>query len=152
MGALKASPNQALLVGETNNVQAMRKQKGKEKRNIDFEPKEDFNPVDEASGSNKDKHQRFDKGKCSYYKKGNDTEKYCLKKTIAQMSKILQKHNISLHEEARNVDSRDKTEDHDERFHPLKDGFSKSHAFLINLGASNHMVASKESFSIIITY
>ena len=32
-GALRSSPNEALLVGDTRNAQARRKQKGKEKRN-----------------------------------------------------------------------------------------------------------------------
>ena len=62
------------------------------------------------------------------------------------MSIILEQHNISLHEGARKANSRDKTKDH-EIFHSLKAGFSKSHAFLIDSGASNNMVASKELFS-----
>ena len=32
-------------------------------RDIEFEPKEEFDTSDEASSSKKDKHQRFDKGK-----------------------------------------------------------------------------------------
>ena len=36
MGALKSSKNQALLVGETKNVQEKGKRKGKDKRNIEF--------------------------------------------------------------------------------------------------------------------
>ena len=44
MGALKASPNQALLASETSNAQAKRKQKGKEKKKIEFEPKDEFDP------------------------------------------------------------------------------------------------------------
>ena len=77
MGALRASPTQALLVGETR-----RKHKGKEKRNTEFEPKEEFDPSDEASGSRKDKHQKYEKGKYSYCKRGNHIEKNCIKKTI----------------------------------------------------------------------
>ena len=50
MGALRASPNQALLAGETRNAQARRKQKGKEKINTEFEPKYEFDPTLEASG------------------------------------------------------------------------------------------------------
>ena len=73
------SPNQALLAGETRNAQVRRKQKSKEKRNIEFEPKDEFDPSDEASSSRKDKHQ---KRKLSYCKKGNHIEKYCMKKTI----------------------------------------------------------------------
>ena len=33
------------------------------KNTSEFEPKEEFDPVDESLGSNKDKHQRFNKGK-----------------------------------------------------------------------------------------
>ena len=50
-------------------------------------------------------------------------------------------------ESGRIDDYGDNTKDHDERCHALKDGFSKSHAFLIDLGASNHKVSSRESFS-----
>ena len=70
MGALIASLNKSFLVGEKKNAQARRKKKGKEKRNTEFEPKEDFYLTKQASGSNKDKHQRFDKDKCSYCIKG----------------------------------------------------------------------------------
>ena len=97
MGALRASPNQSLLAGETRDAQERRKQKGKEKKNIEFEPKYEFDPSNEASRSRKDKHQRSEKGNCFYCKKGNHTEKYCMKKTIDQMSKILEQHNISLY-------------------------------------------------------
>ena len=90
MGALRASLNQAILAGETRNMQERRKHKSKEKRNTEFEPKDEFDPSDEASGSWKEKNQRYDKGKCSYCKKGNHTEKYCMKKNIDQMEKLLE--------------------------------------------------------------
>ena len=70
-GTLRSSTNQALLASETKNAQARRKQKGKENWNTKFEPKEEFDPTDESSDSKKEKHYRFDKGKCSYCKKGN---------------------------------------------------------------------------------
>ena len=70
-----------------------------------------------------------------------------MNRTIAHMSKILEKQNISLLEGIRKADSGDKNEYHDEKCPALKVGFSKSHAFLIDSGAFNHMVASKESFS-----
>ena len=148
MGSLGASTKQHLLVGETNNVQERKNKKGKDKGNPEFEPKDEFDPSNEASVSKKDKHQRFDKGKSSYCKKGKHTEKGCMKKTIDQMPRILEQHNISIPEGTRKDDSRDKTEDH-ERFHALKVGFSKSHAFLFDSGASNHMVACKETFSLL---
>ena len=59
---------------------------------------------------------------------------------------IIEQHNMSLPEGARNTNSRGKTDDH-ERCHALKVGFSQYQAFLIDFGASNHMVSSKESFS-----
>ena len=65
-----------------------------------------------------------------------------MKKTIDQMSRFLELHNISLPEGARKFDYGDKTEDHERKV-----GFSKYQAFLINSGASNHMVASKSYLS-----
>ena len=143
MGDLIASPKKSLLAGEITNAQSRRKKNDKEKINNEFKPKEYFDPAGESSGSKKEKHHRFDKGKCSYCKKGNHIDKGCMKKTIDQMSRLLEQHNISLLEGTRKVDSGDNTEDH-EICHELKVGFSKCHAFLIDSGTSNHMVASKE--------
>ena len=70
-----------------------------------------------------------------------------MKKTIDQMRKLLEQHNIALPEGARNTNFGENTEDRDERCHALNASCSKSHAFLIDLGASNHLVASRESFS-----
>ena len=63
------------------------------------------------------------------------------------MTKLLEQHNISPPKGASKADFGDKIEGNDERFHALKSICSKSHAFLIDSGASNHMVASRESFS-----
>ena len=43
-----------------------------------------------------------------------------MKKTIDKMEKLLEQHNIALHEGSRKTDSRETTEDHDERCHALK--------------------------------
>ena len=69
MGVLKTSKNQVLLAGETKNAQEKGKWKGKEKRYTKFEPKEEFDPLDRALGSKKDKHNRFENTKCSYCNK-----------------------------------------------------------------------------------
>ena len=69
-----------------------------------------------------------------------------MKKTIDQMSRFLEYHNISLPKGTQKVDSGDNTGDH-ERCRALKVVLLKSHAFLMDLGASNHMVSSKESLS-----
>ena len=62
------------------------------------------------------------------------------------MSILIYQNNISLLEGARKNYFGIKVEDH-EICHELKAGFSQSQALLIDSGASNHMVASKESFS-----
>ena len=69
-----------------------------------------------------------------------------MNKTTDQMEKILEHHNIALPEGARKTESGEKTKYHDERCHALKASCSKSHAFLIDSGASNHLVTSRESF------
>ena len=70
-----------------------------------------------------------------------------MKKKIDEMEKLPEQHNITLPEGARKNEFGENTEDHDERFHALKAYCSKSHAFLIDSRASNHMVSSRESLS-----
>ena len=73
-------------------------------------------------------------------------ESQCMKKTIDQLSTLLEQNNISLPQGAKKSDVGQPTEDH-ERCHALKEGLTQSEAYLIDSGASNHMVASKESFT-----
>ena len=47
-------------------------------------------------------------------------ESHCMKKTIDQMEKLLEQHNISLPEGARKTDFGEKSKDHDERCHAMK--------------------------------
>ena len=61
------------------------------------------------------------------------------------MSAILKQHNIAS-PRAKKSDEEPQTEDI-ERCHALKATISPSSAYIIDSGASNHMVASKESFS-----
>ena len=70
-----------------------------------------------------------------------------MKKTIDWMEKIFEQHNIKLPKVARKTESGEKTEYHDDSSHALKASYSKPHAFLVDSRASNHMVASIESFS-----
>ena len=70
-----------------------------------------------------------------------------MRRTIDEMSLILKKHNINVPASTRKADHREETEEHDERCHALKASCSTEHAFLIDSVTSNHMVASKESFS-----
>ena len=63
------------------------------------------------------------------------------------MTLLLKKHNMATLASARKTDHKEETEEHEETCHALKASCSTTHAFLIDYGASNHMVASKESFS-----
>ena len=66
---------------------------------------------------------------------------------IDEMAILLEKYDITVTTSAKKADHREETEEHDERFHALKASCSRTHAFLIDSGASNHMVAYRESFS-----
>ena len=121
-GGLRASKNQDLVDGETNNAQEKGKNKGKDKNNIDFNPKDKQNHSEGALGSKKDKHKKFDKAKCSYCKRGNHPENLCMKKIIDHMTRLLEQNNISLPEGAKKSYAGNNTEDY-EMCHALKEGF-----------------------------
>ena len=76
-----------------------------------------------------------------------------MRRQIDEITLILKKHNITAFASARKADQREETEDTKdtedcfERGHALKASCSTTHVFLIDSGASNHMVASRESFS-----
>ena len=82
-----------------------------------------------------------------YYGRGFHPESTSMRRTIDEMSLLLKKHNITVPTGTRKADHREETEEYEEKCHALKASFSTTHAFLIDSGASNHMVASKESFS-----
>ena len=69
-----------------------------------------------------------------------------MRRTIDDMALHLKKHNITVPASARKDDHREETEEHEETCHALKASYSTTHTFLIDSGASNHMVASRESF------
>ena len=69
-----------------------------------------------------------------------------MKKTIDQLSTLLEQNNIALPKGAKKSDVGQPTEDR-ERCHALKASLTQLKAYLIDYGASNHMVSSKESFS-----
>ena len=69
-----------------------------------------------------------------------------MKRTIDQMALLLEKNNSTLLDGVRKKDNGDQNDDL-ERGHLLMESFSNPKALLIDSGASNHMVASKDSFS-----
>ena len=80
--------------------------------------------------------------------RGFHREIQCMKKTINQLSSLLEKNNISLPQRINNFYARQPKKYH-EMCHSLKEILSQSKAYLIDSVASNHMVSSKESFTTI---
>ena len=70
-----------------------------------------------------------------------------MRRTIDGMIVILEKHNITVPPGVRKDDHREETKEHEETYDALNASYYIAHAFLINYGASNHMVTSRESFS-----
>ena len=59
MGVIQTSKNQALFVGDSNIAQVRGKHKGKETKNTDSRPKENYKSFDGASCSKKKKKRRL---------------------------------------------------------------------------------------------
>ena len=72
--------------------------------------------------------------------RGFHPESQCMKKTIDQLSTLLEQNNIALPQRVNKSDAGKLIEDH-ERHHALKEGLTLSKYYLIGSGASNHMVS-----------
>ena len=71
-----------------------------------------------------------------------------MRRQLDEMALLLKKHNIYVPASARKDDSEEEEdEEYQRKGHVLKACCTSSHVFLIDSGASNHMAASKESFS-----
>ena len=81
------------MVRDSNNEQERGKHKGKETKKIDSKPKEKQESSDGALGSKKKK--KFEKTKCPYCMRGFHPESHCMKKTIDQLSTLLEQNNIA---------------------------------------------------------
>ena len=139
MGIIRSSRDQALVVGGPK----VENHKGKQKDESPVE-KEYSN---EPSGLKRSKKNGKGKTLCSYYGRGFHPESSCMRRTIDETLLLLKKHNLIVPGSARKADHREETKEHEETCHALKARCSTTHSFLIDSGASNHMVASKESFS-----
>ena len=82
--------------------------------------------------------------KCSYCNKGNHTESSCMKKHIDMLTQILEKNGISLPEISKKREGGSSFDDR-ERVHALVASTSSSPSFIIDSGASRHMVSTKET-------
>ena len=84
--------------------------------------------------------------KCAYCIKGNHIEIFCMKNQIDILTQILEKNGISLPDSSKKREGGSNSEDK-ERVHALVDGTSSSPSFIIDSGASRHMVSTKEAFT-----
>ena len=66
--------------------------------------------------------------------RGFHSENQCMKKTIDQLTTLLEHNNISLPQSVDMYKSGEETEEY-ERFHALKEGFTQSKSYLIDSGA-----------------
>ena len=112
-------------------------------------PKEKNQQKDEPFGSKKNKNkgnQGKEKVKCSYCGKVFHPEHACMKKNINEMTLLLERNNINLPESVRKRDNQYR-DTQQERGYALMTSTSKRKSLLIDFGALNHMMGSKESFS-----
>ena len=124
--------------------------KSKKKSKKPPEQKRDKNKsLEEPQGSKKNYQKKKNKGemsKCAYCSKGNHIESSCMKKKIDILTQLLEKNGISLADSSKNREGGSNSEDR-ERFHALVVGTSSSPSFIIDSGASRHMVLTKEAFT-----
>ena len=80
--------------------------------------------------------------KCAYYSKGYHPESSYMKKKIDMLNQILEKNNISLPDFSKKREGGSNSED-GERVHALVAGTSSSPSFIIDSGASRHMISTK---------
>eukprot|EP00253_Pinus_taeda_P035997 PITA_35997 len=146
MGAIKRSKNQALASTDAPKSSGRDKQKGKGK----FNESEKERPVQSLESSSLPKgKKKKERTLCIYCSKGFHLEENCMRKTIDEMAKQLQQHNLTVPENAKKKDD-NRTGDGRGRArdgHALMAITSTPSTWILDLGASNHMVASKYEFS-----
>ncbi len=138
MGAIKRSKNQALAATDAPKSSVRDKQKGKGK----FNESKKERPVQSSESSSLPKGKKNkERTLCSYYSKGFHPEENCMRKTINEMAKQLQQHNLTVLENAKKKDD-NKTGDGRGRArdgHALMAVTSTPLAWILDSCASNHM-------------
>ena len=77
--------------------------------------------------------------------RGFNSKDSCMNKTLDQLKALFVQNNISLTQGAYMSDDEENTKEH-ERCHALHANLTPSKDYLVDFGASNHMVSSRESF------
>ena len=138
MGVIQTSKYQALLVSDSSKAQAKRKSKQKDQKTADSKPKSN---QQSSKGGSSSKKKKFKNMLCPYCEKGYHLKEHCMRKQFDEMYTLLKQNNIAP-PRAKNPDEEASIEDV-ERCHALKSTLSPSLAYIIDSGASNHMVSSK---------
>eukprot|EP00253_Pinus_taeda_P013857 PITA_13857 len=145
MGAIKHSKNQALAAIDAPKRSGRDKEKGKGK----FNESKKERPVKYSERSSLPKgKKKKERTLFSYCSKGFHPKENCMRKTINEMAKQLQQHNLTMPENAKKKDD-NKTGDGRGRAqdgHALMAITSTPLDWILDLGASNHMAASKDEF------
>ena len=102
----------------------------------------------EPSGSKRSKKNGKGKVLYSYCGRGFHSESASMRRKLDEMALLLKKHNIFVHVSTRKDESKEEEdEEYQRKGHALKACCTSAPIFLIDSGASNHMDASRESFS-----
>ena len=145
MSTIKPSKDQALNARDLK-VDSKRKKKAKkppeQKRDKKQSPEDQQGP----KKNNQKKKNKGEMNKCAYCNKGNHTKSSCMKKQIDMLTQLLEKNGISLLDSSKKREGGSSSDDR-ARVHALVAGTSSSPSFIIDSGASRHMVSTKEAFS-----
>ena len=139
MAIIGSSKDQTLVTGGPKSTN------GKGKKKDESLVEKDL--LNEPSCLKRSEKNGKEKTLCSYCGRGFHPESSCMRRTIDKMDLLLKKHNITIPTSTRKDDHGEEIEEHEETCYAMKASCSTAHAFLIDYGASNHMVASRESFS-----
>jgi hypothetical protein len=148
MGKIKGPKVHALTVQYGSGHQSQ-KSKDKDKRKAHENMKKEgyskpFNDASESKGGKGRKGEKF-----SYYHKGFHPKSTCMQKQIDLMTQILQQKNLGYHipEGAKKKNPEDQNPKKGKSSHDLIAINSSLNAWIVDLGASHHMAATKELYS-----
>ena len=150
MGIIRSSLDQDLFALGPKDLKGKGKQQKNPKTKFEYpNPKVQNQQQEEPSRSKKNKnkgHHGKEKVKCSYCGKGFHHEHACMKKELDETTTLLERNNINIPEIFQRKENQDREYQH-ERGHALVESTSKSKDLLIDSGALNHMMSSKDTFS-----
>jgi hypothetical protein len=143
MGSIKRSKNQALVATDAPKRSGKDKQKGKGK----FPESKKERSAQSSDNSSEPKGKKKKEITLFIYcSKGFHPEENCMRKTIDEMAKQLQQHNLTVPENAKKKDD-NRTGGRARDGHALMVFTSTPSTWILDLGASNHVAASKDEFS-----